>query len=212
VSLRYHGCCQARARDPTTSHPPSDVFLSFNLRVYLHTSASAVSPFLSLSFVCGHSLQLLVALRSFLSVLGKIVLDPLEIRQPCVGPNTSSVLPFTFGKRSMSLYCGWNVCEGFQQPALGQFCQACGSQLVSLCAPPAVLPSSTEQWRGYSLTGSDAGATHFDPLRSVGLQSTEVSTYNLKRLLCLVMMHATLIYDDCQIALVAVHRCTALGS
>jgi len=109
ASLRYHGCCQARARDPTTSHPPSDVFLSFHLRVYLHTSASAVSPFLSLSFVCGRSSQLIVALHSFLSVLGKIVLDPLEIRQPCVGPN----YPLFCRLRSASDRCLYTVAGMF---------------------------------------------------------------------------------------------------
>lgn len=109
-------------------------------------------------------------------------------------------------------YCGWAGCERFLQPALGSLCQACASQLVSFCAPPAVLPSSTGQWAEYPLTGSDAGATQFDPLWSAGLQSTKVSIYSLKRLLYLLSMQATLLQHDCQTALVAVSRCFSPGS
>lgn len=93
----------------------------------------------------------------------------------------------------MSLYCGCTGCERFLQPALGPFCQACGIQLVSFCAPPPIPLTSTEQWVEYPLTGSDAGATHFDPLWSAGLQSTEVSPRSMKRSLYLFVIHTTLL-------------------
>jgi len=93
----------------------------------------------------------------------------------------------------MSLHCGCTGCERFLQPALGLFCQACGLPLVLFCAPPPVPLTGTEQWAEYPLTGSDAGATHYDPLWSAGLQSTEVSTRSMKRLLWPVVIHATLL-------------------
>jgi len=133
----------------------------------------------SLSIICCCSF---FATAGCLTLLSLIILpEILSIRLGFVSlplHREISILysPVTFGKRLMSLHCGCTTCEGFQWPASGRYCQAYGSQLVTSCASQPVLPSSTVQGLGYPLTWSDAGATHVDPLRSAGLQSTEVST------------------------------------
>ncbi len=111
----------------------------------------------------------------------------------------------------MSLLCHCTSCERFLQPAPGPFCQACGSRLVFFYVPSPGPLTSTEKWDDYPLTGFDAGAPYFDPPWSAGLQSTEVSTCSLKRMLCLVVLCPTQLRHDCQIAVAAVDHCTDLG-
>lgn len=50
----------------------------------------------------------------------------------------------------------------------------------------------THHWLEYPLARFDAGAPHWDPPLSAGLQSTEVSVRSMKRLQRLIVMHATL--------------------
>jgi len=95
-----------RVRPHNIPHPFSDIFFFFfNPRVYLHTLATAVSPFRSMSLIGCHLLQLPVALHSFSYVLGILLPNPLEIRQRYRGVYSFFVL----SSRSASDRCFYAV-------------------------------------------------------------------------------------------------------